>query len=680
MMRKRHHVHDDESELVHAQQEHGTELQEQSQDESRHQYPHVKTSGQDSHDVPEDSGQRLRRQPSPEPPQQAPPPPAKSAAARVAGEYEPVRFLTLVWISYISLVCGCINAVSISIYTTFLTHLTGVTTRMSIGVVDPGQAARIGFSSADILGIVISYGVAAFLTGLLLTNGTADGKWSYIKLDYPNVAGWKWQHQLLTSLCIVALAVAGAIVHGEAGNIPKYQARGAKSPAFLTAIMLSTFAASILNGFLTLSQIMLLRASHLTGTMTDMFYGLGFAVRSRNCRFMWKVHLLFWTFAAFVAGAVIGANAYHTTFKYSAVLVPVIMLAPTWLFGAGLLVIQLLRRREAASAVLASIAAQPDNANGVAVAVASDKAPAVAVVEAVMTRVAGEYEPIDIKYYAWAFYVSFIGGSINALALEGIFEQTVTHVTGLTTRMGMYFQYPPSSGSKGGNSYSADDIVLLLLVFGLSASVCGFTLTTSAADSADTRLHHLKMDYPKPLSWSWKHQILVSLCIIYLGMSHSLVQNASHGDIHYIDTIGIDGSINYDFFEACLLATAASATLNSLLSQGNLIALRASHVTGTVHDIFLGLGFAVRSRSLRLMWRVRLLSCSYIGFFVGGIVGSVVYQSTFGPFSLIFPVILLAPVWLGGAGFLALQLRREHLRRLGLRATRFTSENFNASS
>ena len=239
----------------------------------------------------------------------------------------------------------------------------------------------------------------------------------------------------------------------------------------------------------------------------------------------------------------------------------------------------------------------------------------------------------------------------------------------------MFFQYPPSSGAKGGNSYSSDEIALLLLVFGVSASVCGFTLTTTAADSADTRLHHLKMNYPKPLSWSWRHQFLVSLCILYLGISHAIVQNISHADKHYIDTIGIDGSNNQIFFEACLLATAASATLNSLLSQGHLIALRASHVTGTIHDIFLGLGFALRSRSLRLMWRVRLLSCTYIGFFVGGSVGSVVYQSSLGPSSVLLPVFLLAPVWLVGAAFLLLQLRREQLRRLGLRATRFTTEN-----
>ena len=43
-----------------------------------------------------------------------------------------------------------------------------------------------------------------------------------------------------------------------------------------------------------------------------------------------------------------------------------------------------------------------------------------------------------------------------------------------------------------------------------------------------------------------------------------------------------------------------------------------------------------------------MLSCTYMAFFIGGIAGSLVFQSSFGASVMIFPAILLAPVWLLG--------------------------------
>jgi uncharacterized membrane protein YoaK (UPF0700 family) len=290
-------------------------------------------------------------------------------------------------------------------------------------------------------------------------------------------------------------------------------------------------------------------------------------------------------------------------------------------------------------------------------------------------RVAGEFEEVNYKHYLWAFYVSLVGGSINAFALHGIFEQTVTHVTGLSARVGIDLVHPRPAGSPG---YSADEICAMLIVFGLSCFVCGFTLTVPGADGV---LQHLKMDYPKPLSWTWRHQLILSLCFFYLIISHIIVVNSTHGNKHYIDSIAIsEGSANLIFFEACLLSTAAAAALNCFLSQGVLVPLRASHVTGTAHDIFLGLGFSLRSKSLSIMWRVCLLSSTYVGFLVGGVIGSAVYNSEFGQYAVITPVVLLAPMWLCGCGFICLQLRRELLRRSGLRGSRITGDNLEMAS
>ena len=300
--------------------------------------PAEKSHG-DSHihsaEVPlENSRQLATRDASSEKPKPAPP--------RAPGDYEPVEPATVLWASYVSLICGCINAVSSLTYTTVLTHMTGVTTQFSIGLVDSGLAARVGFSTANFFGIVMSYCFGALTTGLVMTTCSADGKWSYIRFKYPSTSGWRWQHQLLLSVSMTALTIAYGLMQIDLPNFPRYQTALAdgKSPVFVAAIMLTTFAAAILNGFLTLNQVLVMRSAHHTGTLHDMFYFLGYSLRARNCRFFWKFKLLSCTFVSFIGGACIGAATFYSAFRNSAVLVSVLLLAPVWVMGVCLLVLQ----------------------------------------------------------------------------------------------------------------------------------------------------------------------------------------------------------------------------------------------------------------------------------------------------------------------------------------------------
>ena len=96
-------------------------------------------------------------------------------------------------------------------------------------------------------------------------------------------------------------------------------------------------------------------------------------------------------------------------------------------------------------------------------------------------------------------------------------------------------------------------------------------------------------------------------------------------------------------------------------SLGRRITLRASHVSGTINDIFLGIGFALRSRSLRYIWRVRALLLNLISFFIGGIIGSLLFNSSFAASALVFPIILLLPLWAVGIALLIAQRRKYYL-------------------
>jgi uncharacterized membrane protein YoaK (UPF0700 family) len=614
------------------------------------------------------------------------------------------------WVSYVSLVCGCINALSGLIFGMFVTHLTGTTTRFSIGVVDSNQEDRIGFSAWIFFGVIICYSCGAFCTGLLVSTRSVDGKWSYAKFSHPCASGWRWQHQLLLSLSMASLAAAHAASQGESKGFKK-------SPSIITGIMLTAYAAAILNGFLSLNKLMLLRASHHTGTIHDLFYLLGFSARARNCRFMWKVKLLSCSYTSFIAGCCIGASVFYSKFQTSAFLVPFILLLPVFFLGTYLLWIQYTRRdsRSAASfddtfsslyanqkasltsstahcgiPVLASIISELNlhrhlqilidgglhnlsladlsalNPEAVSHNYGMDSSDAAAFIGACRSRVtvAGsslslpsriETGEIDIKHLIWVFYLSFVGGCVNAASLQGIFEMTMTHATGLTTRLGIDVVYPRPKGYRG---YSADEIVAVLAVFCFASFVCGWTLT--GRDGFD-QLQHLKLDYPSPTSWLWNHQFILSLSCLCFMISHILFDNASGGNKQYIDSIIIgDGTSHLVFFEACLLSAAGVIILNCFLAQSNRIACRATHVTGSIHDVFLGLGFSVRCKSFHLMWRVRLLGCSVVGFFAGGAAGSAFFMSDAGHYSILLPISLIAPVWFLGLCFLVAQYRPIH--------------------
>lgn len=280
-----------------------------------------------------------------------PEPPAPAVVVHDAGDYERIPFKTLAWISYLSLVVGCLNAVSALVYSIFLSHMSGTATQVSIGIVDQGSDARTGLSTATFFGIAISYCFGALLNGFfMIAFASSDGKWHHMRLKHPAVACWKYPHQLLLTVCMGALAAAYVLMDSDLPNFPRYKASRLepKTPAFLAAIMLTSFAAAILNGFLTLNQMLVVRSGHHTGTLHDIFFFLGYTLRARNCRFMWKVKLLACSLISFLIGACIGALSYNNSdFKYLAGLLPFIMLSPMWILGAALLVAKLWHRGQA---------------------------------------------------------------------------------------------------------------------------------------------------------------------------------------------------------------------------------------------------------------------------------------------------------------------------------------------
>ena len=224
--------------------------------------------------------------------------------------------------------------------------------------------------------------------------------------------------------------------------------------------------------------------------------------------------------------------------------------------------------------------------------------------------------------------------------------------------MGLRLKSPPPPASTGATSFSSAAILAIIAAYGLACFVCGFVLTLpSSADKYVLR----RIDYPSVKEWRWKHQALVSLSVISLYVAFAVARSFTGDAKDFASTVNYQEPSSAGFLFACCCAAFAAGVLNTLSSLGRRITVRSSHVTGTINDIFLGLGFALRCRSLRFMWRVRALAYSWMAFFAGAVASSLIFYSFLGASALVFPIVLLAPLWVYGIALLVLQRRKNYV-------------------
>ena len=122
---------------------------------------------------------------------------------------------TIVWISYMSAVCGCIASVALKgVFKVSVNSASSTTSRVGILTVTPA-ADYLGaahFDAGQLLAVVLCFGLGGFFAGIMLTCRAVDGAVTLIKMDYPTVTSWRWRHQLLITVGICSLAVSSAIV------------------------------------------------------------------------------------------------------------------------------------------------------------------------------------------------------------------------------------------------------------------------------------------------------------------------------------------------------------------------------------------------------------------------------------------------------------------------------------
>jgi uncharacterized membrane protein YoaK (UPF0700 family) len=650
----------------------------------------------------------------------------------LSDEYLPLRWRDAAWVCYLPFFCGCVNGASVrGLFQVPSTHFTGYMIRTAISVAGGEESvgwltnSGPGYYPGLLVSTTLGCGIGAFVAGLTLACKSEDGSYTSIRLNHPNSLQWLWQHQLLLSASLLCLGIAHIFIRDQ-----EIDSASGRQPYFIASVSLVSCAVAILNCIFMLggSQFIVLRASSMTGMVTDFFILLGSSLRSRSGRYLWKVRLYAIATLCFLFGGVTGAliDGESTLSRSHSLVVIIMMLAPLWILGAIFLVHQrskhcfaknrirlmrissLLQPRASAKTTPGSAVSSPpptrdaradaqgsqtshettftlqqlilratdgsdcsDELETEGLGLLINRLPRINVLETNFTMfpdhelavdiqkclhpaVPGEYETFRYLHFAWVAYLPFVAGALNAIALQGIFRLSIA-VTGAITSIGIELRYPPCALA-GPQTFSTVPLLCFVLAYGLACSVCGFIVTMPSA----TGRHAVRrLDYANIKEWRWKHQAMLSLCILSLCTAYGIARSFIGIDKDFAGTINYQAPGNAAFLFAFSCSAFAAGILNAFSSLGRRITLRSVHISGTINDIFLGLGFALRTRSLRFIWRVRALCCNLISFFTGAVIGSVIFHSSWGASALAFPIMMLTPLWLTGIGMLIAR-RRKH--------------------
>lgn len=178
------------------------------------------------------------------------------------------------------------------------------------------------------------------------------------------------------------------------------------------------------------------------------------------------------------------------------------------------------------------------------------------------------------------FFLAFIAGSVNAIALVGFNHQGVSHLTGSSSLLSVELA--------GGNFAAVAHIFFILLSFVIGAAASGFVIGNES----------LK------LGRRYSAALLAEAVLLLLAMS---LLNRGSNLGHY-------------------LASAACGLQNAMTSTFSGAVVRTTHVTGLFTDLGITLGLWFRGQRADKR-RVILYGTLIAGFILGGVFGALCFDS-----------------------------------------------------
>jgi hypothetical protein len=281
------------------------------------------------------------------------------------------------------------------------------------------------------------------------------------------------------------------------------------------------------------------------------------------------------------------------------------------------------------------------------------------------------------SFLVWTFYMSVVGGLINGVSLSGIFFEATTHMTGDSSKLVIRWLHPPKQDDVLGQSISGWWYLAFIMSFSMGSFIAGAVLCERDMVKKDGSRKVLQMDSPYTCKFKTTHQIMFTWEMLFLILA-AVVTKYVDDDVE--GTVQQGDKYSKFMYSMCLVCCAAGMH-NSVTTASKTIIVRSTHVTGTITDIFMVLGFYARTGNPIHLWKLKVSTrhvaamqphpnCvlimhtaatldsalshvmqvwipSWIGFIVGVAMGAGLFFAI-GAWGIVIPAALLSPVWFWG--------------------------------
>ena len=177
------------------------------------------------------------------------------------------------------------------------------------------------------------------------------------------------------------------------------------------------------------------------------------------------------------------------------------------------------------------------------------------------------------------FVLALIAGCVNAIGLLDFKHQAVSHLTGVSTFLGLELAV--------GDFYGAARLMLIMLGFVLGAMYSSFIIGSAS----------LQLGRPYGVALL-SETLLLALSMVFLNLGSDL---------------------------GPILAAAACGLQNAMTSTYSGALVRTTHVSGLFTDLGIMFGLRLRGHALDKR-RVILYATLIAGFIVGGLIGAIAYN------------------------------------------------------
>jgi hypothetical protein len=237
-------------------------------------------------------------------------------------------------------------------------HITGLVARMAMAMQYPPALTDRGvstYSAEEYALAVLSFGFGGLVSGFTLISSSEeslDGKLYPIQMSFPTTQIWRFNHQLLLSICIACYGLAHVLFTCDSGVNKDFASTNAvfdisasQNVYFVSAWFLNVFASGLLNGLLANSSTIILRAGNMDGHVLDTFMGLADCLISRSLRMFWRVKLQCLAIVSFFLGCMAGSAVFMSPFGAYSLCFGCIALAPLWCVGVFMLSLDRMNQR-----------------------------------------------------------------------------------------------------------------------------------------------------------------------------------------------------------------------------------------------------------------------------------------------------------------------------------------------